>query len=84
MEALQRGEGFQIVEINGAGAEATHIWDATVSLKEAYRTLFDQFHLLFAIGAENRRMGHRPLGVMKLLKDCLYYRRIAKKYPPCS
>ena len=27
LPALLRGEGFRIIEINGAGSEATHIWD---------------------------------------------------------
>jgi hypothetical protein len=47
-------EGFTIVECNGAGAEATHIWDARVRLLDAYRTLFRQFALLWKIGARNR------------------------------
>jgi membrane protein DedA with SNARE-associated domain len=29
---LMRGEDFQIVEINGAGTEAIHIWDPDMSL----------------------------------------------------
>ncbi len=50
VESLMRGEGFQIVEINGAGAEATHIWDSSTRLFEAYQTLFVQWEALFKIG----------------------------------
>jgi membrane protein DedA with SNARE-associated domain len=78
---LLDGEGFKIVEINGAGAEATHIWDASVSLGEAYQTLFRQYRMLFAIGAANRRLGHRPLRLVQLLRDIVEYRRIARLYP---
>jgi membrane protein DedA with SNARE-associated domain len=82
MDALQRGEGFRVVEINGAGAEATHIWDARTKLGGAYRDLFQQFRTLFEIGAANRRRGHRPTGVWRLLKDICNYRRHAVQYPP--
>jgi hypothetical protein len=81
LESLQRGEGFKIVEINGAGAEATHIWDPDARLFDAYRTLFEQFEILFIIGDANRRAGHAPLGPLRFLKDVLLYRRLSRKYP---
>ena len=31
---------FTIIEVNGAGSEATHIWDARCSLREAYAAQF--------------------------------------------
>jgi membrane protein DedA with SNARE-associated domain len=75
------GENFQIVEVNGAGSEATHIWDADARLREAYKTLFAQFTILFRIGAQNRRRGHQALGPFRLLRDCLAYRRLSRDYP---
>lgn len=54
-ESLIQGKDFEIVEINGAGSEATHIWDAKTGLIEAYRVLFHQWSLLFSIGATVRR-----------------------------
>jgi hypothetical protein len=81
LQLLLDGEGFKIVEINGAGAEATHIWDASVSLGEAYQTLFTQYRMLFAIGAANRRLGHRPLRLVQLLRDIIEYRRVSRLYP---
>lgn len=48
-DSLKNGE-FEILEINGAGAEATHIWDAKTTLSEAYSTLFKQWKLLFEVG----------------------------------
>lgn len=80
-EALRKGEGFRIIEINGAGAEATHIWDPDAKLGAAYRTLFEQFRILFDIGAANRAQGHRPLGPMRFLRDVLSYHRVARHYP---
>ncbi len=80
-EAFLRGEDLQIVEINGAGAEATHIWDAKVHLTGAYSTLFRQFRMLFWLGAENRRRGFRPTPIGRFLKDLASYHRTARSYP---
>ena len=80
-ESLERGEEMRIVEINGAGSEATHIWDSEVTLGEAYSTLFKQFRLLFEIGAANRKLGHKPLGFFRFVKDFFSYLRRAGRYP---
>ncbi len=81
LEDLLSGHGFRIVEINGAAAEATHIWDAGTTLRSAYSTLFRQFDALFRIGAANRRRGHRPLTVRRFLRDLRSFRRLAGGYP---
>lgn len=57
---LQAGRNFQIIELNGAASEATSIYDARNSLWSAYRTLFRQWELVFAIGSANRRRGASP------------------------
>ena len=80
-ESFRNAENFQIVEINGAGAEATHIWDADMRLRDAYKTLFQQFYILFSIGAQNRRRGFKALGPIPFLRDCRAYRRLAREYP---
>lgn len=81
LEALKRGEGFQIIEINGAGAEATHIWDPSATLLDAYRALFRQYRILFKIGHLNRAKGHPPMGPVTFLKVAREYRRLAAHYP---
>ncbi len=60
-EAVRRGEAFTIVEVNGAGAESTHIWDRRTPLLAAWRDLMRQYRWLFEIGAANRARGFRPL-----------------------
>jgi membrane protein DedA with SNARE-associated domain len=62
------GRGFKIVELNGAAAEATSIYDPSTSLWKAYRTLFRQWDLVFAIGAANRDAGARPMGLFEFLR----------------
>ena len=51
---MLRREGFAILELNGAASEATSAYDFSKSLREAYRVLFQQWDLVFAIGDENR------------------------------
>src|SRR6266849_744033 len=62
-EALRGGRNFQIIELNGAASEATSIYDARNSIFTAYRTLFQQWDLVFAIGATNRKRGCPPTGL---------------------
>jgi membrane protein DedA with SNARE-associated domain len=78
---LRAGKNFQIVELNGAAAEATAIYDARNSLWTAYRTLFRQWDLVFAIGTENRRRGAQPVGVLAMWRHWRSYGKLAASYP---
>ncbi len=78
---LRGGKCFQIVELNGAASEATNIYDARNSLWSAYRTLFRQWNLVFAIDAENRRRGFAPAKLLVIWKTWREYSRIAATYP---
>jgi hypothetical protein len=72
-ENLRAGTNFQIIELNGAASEATSIYDARNSLWFAYRTLFRQWELVFAIGAANRKRGIVPtklLPVWRAWRNC--------------
>jgi membrane protein DedA with SNARE-associated domain len=80
-DAFLNGDDMHIVEINGAGAESTHIWDATMTLGAAYKALFHQWRILFEIGAANRKRGVKPLNPFRLLGDCLWYRNSSRGYP---
>jgi pimeloyl-ACP methyl ester carboxylesterase len=55
-DAFARGE-FTVIELNGVTSEPTHIYDPAVGVLDAYRALFAQWSLAFAIGAENARAG---------------------------
>lgn len=81
IEALQRGEGFRIVEVNGAGGEATHIWDRGMSLLAAYRTLFAQNAAMFKIGALNRDRGFTAPTVKTLWQAYKLEKRLSPHYP---
>ncbi len=79
--ALHRGEGLRIIEINGAGSEATHIWDPRTSLMEAWRTQFQHYGAAFRIGAANRARGYRPSSIPDTLRLWRLQRRLMASYP---
>jgi len=81
---FKRGENFTLIEVNGAGSEAVHIWDRTTKLLDAYRTLFEQHRLLFEISAENRRRGFRSMGGWRLLRLYARQMRLMGRYPLTS
>jgi hypothetical protein len=78
---LRAGKNFQIIELNGAASEATSIYDARNSLFAAYRTLFRQWELVFAIGAANRKRGCVPTKLLLVWQKKLEYHRMAATYP---
>jgi hypothetical protein len=78
---LRAGRNFQIIELNGAASEATSIYDARNSLLTAYRTLFRQWDLVFAIGAANRRRGCAPTNLSLVWTKWREYARVAATYP---
>ena len=78
---VQAGHGFQIVEINGAGAESTHIWDRKTSLLQAWRALMRQYRWLFEIGAANRARGHRPMRLADFLRAWRREKFLTPLYP---
>ena len=66
-EALRAGRSIQVLELNGVGGEATHIYDPRISLRDAYRSLMTQWRLAFEIGAANRDRGYEPMPLFELL-----------------
>ena len=79
--ALRRGEGFRVIEVNGVGSEATHIWDPECSLREAYAAQFRHYAEAFRIGAAMRAKGHRPTRPLELLRLWRVQRRLLASYP---
>ena len=78
---LRAGRNFQIIELNGAASEATSIYDARNSLWSAYRTLFRQWGLVFAIGAANRRLGSTPTALSLLWRVWRQTASLIATYP---
>lgn len=81
LEDLRNGKNFHIIELNGASAEATHIWDEDMTLRGAYRVLFEQYAHLFAIGVANRRRGAKGITVREFITEWRRYQRRRRKHP---
>jgi membrane protein DedA with SNARE-associated domain len=68
VDAFKAGADIWIVELNGATAESTSIYDPDTSLLDAYRQLFAQWSVVFEIGAANRA-GGAPVSSRQRLFD---------------
>lgn len=80
-EDLSAGKNFQIIELNGASSEATSIYDSKNSLWFAYRTLFRQWSLVFAIGAANHKLGCETTPVRVVWRTWRAYTKLSSTYP---
>lgn len=78
---LRQGRNFQIIELNGAASEATHIYDSRNSLWSAYRMLFRQWRIIYAIGAANRGLGFRPPSPYAVWRDWREFATQACEFP---
>lgn len=83
-DAFREGEGFQILELNGAAAEVTHIYDERMPLRTAYRSLFRQWELVFALGAAHRDRGVPVMTMREFLRHWRAARRCFATYPPAD
>lgn len=81
IDNLMRGRDFQIIEINGASSEATHIWDSKTPLKTILSTLLYQYKTLYQLGHLQRQAGYRPPSLRTLFRALKEERRLVKQYP---
>ncbi len=71
---LQRGEGLQVLELNGVTAESAHIYHPDTPLLSGYAAMFRQWALAFEIGAAQARAGAvvtPPLELLRLFREDL-------------
>ncbi|QDH14589.1 D-alanine--D-alanine ligase [Oecophyllibacter saccharovorans] len=81
VEDLKSGRNLQIIEINGVGSEAIHIWDRHTTLWEAYRTQFYHYRQTFLIGAAKKKEGWKSSGAFGMLWAWRKQRRLLSSYP---
>ncbi|MBP2228595.1 hypothetical protein J2847_001886 [Azospirillum agricola] len=81
VERLELGEDIQIIEVNGAGAEAIHMWDPDFRLTDAYAALFHQQALMFEVAAANRARGFAPLTALELVRFQRRQQALLPLYP---
>ncbi len=80
LDSLRRGR-FSIIEVNGAGAEAIHLWDPALSIGRSLAGVFAKQALLFQLGDEMRALGQRPVGAVTLAGAWLRQQRLIGQYP---
>ena len=78
---LKEATDFQIFEINGAGAEAIHVWDTDTPLIKTYKELFRYQSLLFRISDRNREKGYKPMGMREFYSFTRQYNNLISSYP---
>ena len=66
-EALKKGEGIQIIELNLLTSEPTHIYDPKHSLFYAWRALIRQWQTAYEIADLNRKAGLKPLSHLAVI-----------------
>lgn len=81
MTSLETGEELKIIELNGAAAEATHIWDSKTPITKAYKTLFRQFHHVYEIGYKNKKRGFEKISFKKLWNFIKEHESRTTSYP---
>ena len=79
-EDLVKGKNFQIVEINGAISEPTHIYDPKHSLWFGWKEITRHFHYMYLISKHNHKNGTKYLsfseGVTEFKKHNNHYNTI--------
>jgi hypothetical protein len=78
-EAFQRGE-FQVIELNGVSAEATHIYDPAIPVWRKYNVMAGHWRAAFEIGAVHRARGFQPM-TLRELHRLLFPSRITAASP---
>jgi hypothetical protein len=68
IDELVKGKNYQILEINGASSEATHIWDSKTKLSDAIKVLMHQYRTLYEIGHLNRKAGYKTPSLSSLYR----------------
>jgi len=81
LEHLKAGRKVKILELNGVTSEATNIYDPRTSILDAYKVLFRQWRIAFAIGQRNRDRGVQPSSLCRLLVEVVKYRQRSKQRP---
>ncbi|MCH2135383.1 MAG: DedA family protein [Phycisphaerales bacterium] len=83
-ERLRRGEGFVIIELNGAASESTNIYDPSYSAWRSWSILARQLREGWRIGYANRRRGLRGMSLWGMLKGWIKRHRPRFAVPKAS
>ncbi len=75
-EALERGEDFSIIEVNGSGSEPTHIYDPKHSIFFAWREIIKHWKVLYSISKANNKKGVRYITLAEGRQERMSFKAI--------
>lgn len=81
IDDLKRGEGFTLIEFNGASSEPTHVYAPRMGLWPVYRDVLSHWRLAYEIGAENRDRGMQPVSLWTIWKVVRDESKLIRCYP---
>ncbi|MDQ8185143.1 VTT domain-containing protein [Pelagicoccus sp. SDUM812002] len=67
-DALKRGEGIKVIELNGITSEPTNMYDPKHGPFFGWSSLMRQWRAIFALAKENRLAGHEPVSKRMVIK----------------
>jgi hypothetical protein len=70
-DALEKGEEFKILEVNGVNSEPTHIYQSSYGLWKAYRDIFYHMDLIYEISKINKSLGYQTVPVKKFVNGII-------------
>ena len=83
IEELKQGKNFSILEFNGSGSEPNHIYDAGISIWQAYREILKHWKVLYRISKYNHQNGTPYWSFQKgskFLKEAKRHFRLLEKF----
>jgi len=80
IEDLKNGKNFKILEVNGVGAEPTHVYDPNYKLLHAWRDMLYLWKIIYVIAMQNKQDGEKfplYLEARKRWRSFKSYKKIA-------
>ncbi|WP_340075000.1 hypothetical protein [Leptobacterium sp. I13] len=82
VEDLKKGQNFKILEVNGVGAEPTHVYDPNYKLVAAWKELLFLWRIAYKIAAVNKNFGLSYPSLSEGRKRWLAYKKYKKVFKP--
>ncbi|NNE26641.1 MAG: hypothetical protein HKN09_07340 [Saprospiraceae bacterium] len=77
-EELKKGVNIRILEMNGVASEPIHIYDASVPLKDKYKSFYRLWHTIFQISRIQKSRGIHPIRSTAAIKAYREYKGYMK------
>jgi hypothetical protein len=74
IESLKEGRNYQVMELNGCGAEPAHVYNPGSPLLKAYPVLFHHIRVMYLISTANHKRGVPYMSLKQFLKKVKWRR----------